>query len=196
MCLNSSVNTTDFSAGENEHSQSCKYDYEIDHNIHSRIYLRASLLRPLASLVSMAASTSTSSATVRNVYRELLHLAKQQKPKGTETQSVTAIQEVRTRFRGPLAADQTVESRLKVAQDRLSFLRITTTKIKPRGQAGRWVYRNGQRLENINGTLRDDKGIVHSTFDGKNMDPEMVSKHVKNLNRAGFVNNLHAKGIF
>jgi hypothetical protein len=145
-------------------------------------------------VVNMAASTS--SAAVRNVYRELLHLAKQQKPKGTETQPVTAIQEVRTRFRGPLAADQTVESRLKIAQDRLSFLRITTTKIKPRGQAGRWVYRNGQRLENFNGTLRDDKGRVHSSFDGKNMDPEMVSKHVKNLNRAGFVNNLHAKGIF
>ena len=149
----------------------------------------------------MTASVSTSRTVVRNVYRDLLHIAKQQQQqqprKGTAAKDpLAAIQEVRTKFREPLAADQTIESRLKVAQDRLSFLRITTTKVKPRGQAGRWVYRDGKKLENVNGTLRDDKGRVHSTFDEKNMDPEMVSKHFKNLNRAGFANNAHAKGIF
>ena len=149
--------------------------------------------------MAASANAKASSAIVRNVYRELLHLAKQQQQqqsKETAQVPLAVIQEVRTKFREPIAADQTIESRLKDAQDRLSFLRITTTKVKPRGQAGRWVYRDGKRLENINGTLRDDKGRVHSTFDEKNMDPEMVSKHFKNLKRAGFSSNAHAKGIF
>ena len=141
----------------------------------------------------MATSTSSSAAAaVRKAYRELLHLAKQQPPKGIDK----SREELRTKFRAPIAADQSIESRLKEAESRLSFLRMTTTKVKPRGQAGRWVYKDGQRLEHSNGTLRDDKGRVHSNWDGKNLDPESVSKHFKNLRRAGFVNNLHAKGIF
>jgi len=138
-------------------------------------------------------SNPTAAAAVRHVYRELLYMAKQQQPKGAAS---GALKDMRSKFREPLAADQTVESRLKDAEKRLSFLRITTTKVKPRGQAGRWVYKDGQRLENVNGTLRDDKGRVHSSYDGNNLDPEMVSKHFKNLKRAGFVNNQHAKGMF
>lgn len=140
------------------------------------------------------ASTPNSGAVVRSLYREFLSLVKQQAASSKKRSS--ALRDVRTKFREPLAADQTVESRLKEAQERLSFLRITTTKVKPRGQAGHWVYRDGKRLEDVNGTLRDDKGRVVSSYDGSNLDPEMVSKHYKNLKRAGFVNNLHAKGIF
>jgi len=145
----------------------------------------------------MATSTSSSAAAaaVRKAYRELLHLAKQQQPpKGSTIDK--SREELRAQFRAPIAADQSIESRLKEAESRLSFLRMTTTKVKPRGQAGRWVYKDGQRLEHANGTLRDDKGRVHSNWDGNNLDPECVSKHFKNLRRAGFVNNLHAKGIF
>ena len=35
-----------------------------------------------------------------------------------------------------------------------------------------------------------------SNFDGKNLDPCQVKRHYHGLKRCGFVNNLHAKGIF
>jgi len=39
-----------------------------------------------------------------------------------------------------------------------------------------------------------DKAMTN--WDGKNMDPDSVSRHYRGLNRAGFVDNNHAKGIF
>jgi hypothetical protein len=94
---------------------------------------------------------------------------------------------------------------LKQAEDRLSFLRISS--VKPRRKvglaaaaasaSGKWVYKDGQRLEDVGGgTLRDDTGRVISSYNGANLDPDSVSRHRKNLKRAGFVNNLHAKGFF
>lgn len=140
----------------------------------------------------MASHTSKHvvASSIRHVYRELLHLSKQQQ------HQQQSLQELRTKFREPLLHSETTETHLEEAQKRLSFLRITTTKVKPRGQAGRWVYKDGERFEHVDGTLRNDKGRVHTNWDGKNLDPESVSYHFKNLKRAGFVNNLHAKGIF
>jgi hypothetical protein len=134
-------------------------------------------------------AASVTSAAVRHVYRELVHLAKQR-------QKSSDLQEIRTKFRHPILENESVETRLKQAQDRVSFLRISSVKVKPRGQSGRWVYRNGERLENAEGTLRDATGRVLSPYDGKNLDPESVTRHRSSLKRAGFVNNSHAKGIF
>lgn len=133
-------------------------------------------------------TTNSTAAAVLKVYRELFHVAKQLKS--------TELLELRTKFRRSIADGESAESRLKQAQDRLSFLRISSVKVKPRGESGRWVYRNGERLENVGGTLRDATGHVISPFDGKNLDPESVTRHRKSLKRAGFVNNLHAKGVF
>lgn len=135
----------------------------------------------------------TSTAAVRKIYRELLHVAKQQKGSAEAT-----LSELRTKFRRPLAEKETVEVRLKEAQDRLSFLKISSVKGKPRGQSksGRWIYKDGERLENVEGTIRDSKGRVISNWDGKNLDPESVKRHRQQLTRAGFVNNAHAKGLF
>jgi hypothetical protein len=44
-------------------------------------------------------------------------------------------------------------------------------------------------------TRVDGKGVINS-FTGYNLDPCMVKRHNAGLKRAGFVNNLHAKGIF
>jgi hypothetical protein len=64
------------------------------------------------------------------------------------------------------------------------------------GGGGRWIYKNGQRLENVDGTVRDQNGRVMSNWDGKNLDPDSVKRHNHHLKRLGFRNNQHAKGIF
>lgn len=137
---------------------------------------------------------SQTSSIVRSVYRELLHIIKQQELSNAKNQ-IGSLKEVREGFRRPLVEGESMESRLEQAKSRLSFLRITSPKLKPRGDSGLWVYSNGKPLSG-QGTRRDDKGRVISNWDGKNLDPESVSRHYKNLRRAGFVNNLHAKGIF
>lgn len=128
----------------------------------------------------------------RKVYRDLFHLIRQQ------PNHPPLLQELREKFRKPLDGNETLEQRLKEAESRLSFLRMKSTKSQQRGkQAGRWVYRNGERLEaDGKGTLRDSKGKVVSNWDGKNLDPESVKMHRQQLRRAGFVNNAHAKGLF
>ena len=132
-------------------------------------------------------------SAVRQAYRDLLHILRRM-PANDRPRH---LDELRTKFRQPLAANETLEQRLRKAHDRASFLRITTGKSAPRGQGGRWVYKDGQRLESDEqGTLRDGNGRVVSNWDGKNLDPESVTRHRKLLNRAGFVNNNHAKGVF
>ena len=113
------------------------------------------------------------------------------------------LTELRNGFRKPLSPDETIGERMKLGHSKLSFLRITT-RVKPRKESNeqeqsiekKWVYKDGQKFESINGTIRDPKGRVLSSFDGKNLDPESVTRHRKLLKRAGFVNNQHAKGIF
>lgn len=125
--------------------------------------------------------------SIRRLYRDLLVYAR------SDTKNLS---ELRREFRKPLNGDA-VSVRVQRGQDRLSFLRITN--VKPKQQqsgAGRWVYKDGKRLENVGGTLRDATGKVVSSYDGKNLDPEAVSRHRKGLKRAGFINNAHAKGIF
>lgn len=131
-------------------------------------------------------------SATRKVYRDLFHLTRQQ------SNHKPLLQELREKFRRPLNENETPEQRLKEAESRLSFLRMKSTKSQQRGkQAGRWVYRNGERLEaDEEGTFRDSKGKVVSNWDGKNLDPESVKMHRQQLRRAGFVNNSHAKGLF
>ena len=108
-----------------------------------------------------------------------------------------AWEELRTSFRKPLAAQESLDARLQVADERMSFLRMITPKDRSStGNGGTWVYKDGERLKNQNGTLRDSNGRVVSNWDGKNLDPDSVKIHKHQLKRAGFVNNAHAKGLF
>jgi hypothetical protein len=136
--------------------------------------------------------------TVRKVYRELYHIVRQQSKsshKKTKQFDGSSLKELRESFRLPLSEGESVENRLAGAESRLAFLRISTVKQKPRGQSGRWVYQNGKPLSG-EGTSRIEGGRVVSNWDGKNLDPESVTTHRKQLRRAGFVNNQHAKGVF
>lgn len=137
-------------------------------------------------------ATASASAAVVRIYRELFRYAKQSNDKKL------ALEELRTSFRQPIAgADDSLEHRLQKAESRLSFLRMTSTRPGPSGaNSGRWIYKDGQKLENVNGTLRDGNGRVVSNWSGNNLDPQSVSTHRKQLRRMGFRNNAHAKGFF
>lgn len=122
------------------------------------------------------------------------------------------MEEIRSGFRRPLGADETVEKRLQEAESRLGFLRMTMPKARTAKRGGGaeaaagggeatsgrevWVYKDGKRLKAEGGTLRDAKGRVVSNFDGNNLDPESVTRHKQQLKRMGFTSNAHAKGVF
>jgi hypothetical protein len=136
-------------------------------------------------------ASALKSHTIHKAYRELARLIKLT-PDATKSQKM-----LQTDFRKPLGPEGSVEQRLEVAEQKLSFLRMTTVKTRPSGQSGRWIYKDGEKLQSdAGGTMRDSKGRVVSNYDGANMDPEMVTRHRKSLKRAGFVNNEHAKGVF
>jgi hypothetical protein len=132
------------------------------------------------------------STQVRQKYRELARLVKRLPENSYEN----GWQELRTSFRKPLASGEELDNRLKAADDRMSFLRMITPKEKGSNQSGRWVYKDGKRVEDQSATTRDANGRVISNWDGKNLDPCSVTRHNQQLRRAGFVNNAHAKGFF
>jgi hypothetical protein len=181
-------------------------------------------------LGTAAAANPTASTQVRQVYRELFRLIRQLDAVDTNH----GYRELRTKFREPLIKlessnsqsvtsspvaastvaelEKLLQQRLKEAESRLSFLRMTCSNPRgarnhgnttngglPSGSRQKFVYRNGERFE-VDGddkvTLRDGSSRVVSSYDGKNLDPSAVSRHKKQLRRAGFVNNTHAKGIF
>jgi len=147
---------------------------------------------------------SATQQTVRSTYRTLARLIEQlPTSQKNATSRSKAIEELRSKFRKPLAASETFADRLKQANDRISFLRITTPKSpndKTRtGGGGVFVQtKDGKilKVEDVETTTRDANGRVISNWDGKNMDPCMVKRHKVGLRRAGFVNNMHAKGVF
>lgn len=131
---------------------------------------------------------------VRSSYRTLARLIEQLPNQKSSHEK--AWKELRQTYRRPLGDSETLEDRLKKAHDRISFLRITTPKSRAEKRAGVYVYKDGKLVEEGETTKRDANGRVVSNWDGKNMDPCQVKRHNVGLKRAGFVNNLHAKGIF
>ena len=134
---------------------------------------------------------SPSNLIVRQKYKVLAQLVKRL-PEKSQSKS---LQELRASFRATIANGESLETRLAKADERISFLRILTPKTKNLNQGGRWIYKDGKRVDLGEATTRDGKRVV-SSYDGKNLDPESVKRHNQQLRRAGFVNNTHAKGIF
>lgn len=142
---------------------------------------------------------SSTASRVRQTYRSLGRLVNRlPEPKGSSSSSVCpeeSWKQLRTAFREPLRADESVEDRIKKADERLSFLRMITPKSLKDSSSGRWVYKNGKRLDS-HAPVRDKNGRVVSNWDGKNLDPDNVKQHNYQLKRMGFRNNAHAKGVF
>ena len=135
-------------------------------------------------------------AIVRQKYREMARLVRRLPDKQLDS----GYRELKQSFRRPLQEGESLDQRIQAADDRLSFLRMITPKPRRRQEGsnggGAWVYKDGQRLERNQGTLRDSNGRVVTNWDGKNLDPDSVKRHNYQLKRAGFVNNAHAKGFF
>jgi hypothetical protein len=79
---------------------------------------------------------------------------------------------------------------LKKAESTMSYMRMITPKSKSgtASQSGRVTITYGPK------TKSERKAVTN--WHGKNLDPESVSHHFKNLKRAGFHDNNHAKGGF
>jgi hypothetical protein len=135
-------------------------------------------------------TAAVATSSVRRVYRDILRHIQE------TTNDTKQLIDLRSNFRRPLANEESVEKLLEKAESKLAFARMTSVKRKPRGETGSWIYRDGKKFSAENGTLRDDKGRVISNWNGSNLDPCSVTYHKKNLSRAGFRNNLHAKGMF
>ncbi|KAL3934937.1 MAG: hypothetical protein SGARI_003173, partial [Bacillariaceae sp.] len=151
--------------------------------------------RRLSSTAAATSDDNGSAVLVRRKYRSLARLVNRL----PEDKADESWKELRSAFRSPLAAQETVDQRLKRADERITFLKMITPKPASQelGKGGRWVYRDGKVVKGASsGTKRDQNGKVISNWDGKNMDPENVKRHNQHLKRLGYRNNAHAKGIF
>jgi hypothetical protein len=140
---------------------------------------------------------SSAASLVKQKYRSLGRLINRL-PEATGSSSICpekSWEQLREAFREPLKADESVDDRIKKADERISFLRMITPKPPKDSLSGRWVYKNGKRVEGNSGS-RDNKGRVTTNWDGKNLDPDSVKQHNYQLKRMGFRNNAHAKGFF
>jgi hypothetical protein len=149
--------------------------------------------------------SSSAASLVRQKYRSLGRLVNRLPEAATTGSSSSqsslcpekSWEELRAAFREPLKADETADDRIKQADAKLSFLRMITPKPLKESNSGRWVYKNGKRVEGNDNAPRVDKnGKVHTNWDGKNLDPDNVKQHNYQLKRMGFRNNSHAKGYF
>jgi hypothetical protein len=140
-------------------------------------------------------STPHAVKSVTNAYRTLAALIRRL-PKH---QQPAAFSELRQSFRKNANADKSdIPNLLQEAEKKASFLRIMTPKKRSSESGGTTSYlyrKNGDVEEGGKGT-KLKTGQVHSNWDGKNLDPCSVKRHYAGLRRGGFVNNLHAKGIF
>lgn len=136
--------------------------------------------------------------------------------------SLPTIEQVRQAFRENVDAASSserpsIEERLREAESRLAVWRMSSIHVPRRrrpspqqqqassssSSSSIWIYKDGKRyavndLAAAEATLRDGTAShrVVSNWDGSNLDPTSVTRHNQQLKRLGFVNNLHAKGIF
>merc|ERR1719221_573581 len=143
----------------------------------------------------MMSTAISQSSIVLGTYRSLARLVRQLPRK----QQPNAWSQLRKGYRENInesSADK-ISSLIEEAGEKIAFLRIITPKSSLVSQSGvtRWVYKSGEKDANGEATMRKTRQVI-SNFDGKNLDPCSVKRHHGQLKRMGFVNNLHAKGLF
>jgi hypothetical protein len=99
-----------------------------------------------------------------------------------------------------------VRALLEKASSTLGYLKMVTPRrhsateadaAEEEGEASarvRLVYKNGEGR--IDGDAEARERARYTNWHGGNLDPESVSRHQHQLNRAGFRDNAHAKGFF
>jgi hypothetical protein len=138
-------------------------------------------------------------STYRNLTRLIKNLpSKQERIKSLETLRATY------RSNALIEDPDRIKDCVKEAGEKIAYLRIVTPKggtstLGSNNGSKRFIYTKDGVVEvdeNGGGTRRDSNGRVVSNWDGKNLDPCAVKTHNSQLKRMGFMNNLHAKGIF
>jgi hypothetical protein len=142
-----------------------------------------------------ATASATKSSIVINTYRSLAKLIRRM----PEKQQNGAWNQLRDGYRKHKdeADPEIIDNLIEEAGKKIAFLRIVTPK-QSTNQSGvtRWVYKSsGEKDADGKATMRKT-GQVVSNFTGSNLDPCNVKRHNQQLKRMGFVNNLHAKGLF
>ena len=159
----------------------------------------------------IAAAVSQSSIVI-STYRNLAKLVRRLPQK----QQPGALRQLREGYRKNAneTSPEKIASLIEEAGKKIAFLRIITPKdmwrntvdvlenpgkaLSATNQSGvtRWVYRaSGEKDADGQVTMRTSRQVV-SNFTGDNLDPCCVKRHNYHLKKLGFVNNLHAKGLF
>mmetsp|Transcript_10582 Transcript_10582/g.11675 ORF Transcript_10582/g.11675 Transcript_10582/m.11675 type:complete len:149 (-) Transcript_10582:310-756(-) len=141
-------------------------------------------------------------STYRTLYRLIHRLPdKQHDP-------IKNIQLLRSSYRSNamIQDENEINQCILKAGEKIAYLRIITPKrlsssssFTSESSSKRFIYTKDGVVEldgDGGGTKRDSNGRVISNWDGKNLDPCSIKTHNGQLKRMGFVNNLHAKGIF
>ena len=139
-------------------------------------------------------------STYRNLTRLIKNLpSKQGRIKNLETLRVTY------RANALIEDPDRIKDCVKEAGEKIAYLRIVTPKggkttLGSNNGSKRFIYTKDGVVEvdedKVGGSRRDSNVRVVSNWDGKNLDPCAVKTHNSQLKRMGFMNNLHAKGIF
>lgn len=157
---------------------------------------------------SQLVASATKSSIVISTYRSLAKLVRRM----PEKQRSGAWKQLREGYRRNMneTCPEKIDQQIEEAGKKIAFLRIVTPKdmwrnaseelnqVSSTNQRGvtRWVYRtSGEKDADGKATPRKS-GQVVSNFTGSNLDPCNVKRHNQQLKRMGFVNNLHAKGLF
>ena len=150
---------------------------------------------------TMATACQSPAVIVISTYRSLARLVSRL----PEKQRPGAWNQLREGFRRNTdeSSPEKIAQLLHEAGEKIAFLRIVTPKKVVSGnttnnQSGitRWVYRSSGEKDAAGKGTKRKTGMVVSNFDGNNLDPCSVTRHNSQLKRMGFVNNLHAKGLF
>ncbi|CAN0116843.1 unnamed protein product [Discosporangium mesarthrocarpum] len=137
------------------------------------------------------AGNSPRSAVLR-VYREMLRMVSRLPDIAKRNEGIRSIREG---FRANTAESdmEKVTTLISEAESRLGFLKISMPRSKV-GSSGKMniVFRDGKEIEGGRGERASR--AAHTNWDGKNMDPDSVSRHQRSLSRAGFRDHSHVIG--
>ncbi len=118
------------------------------------------------------------------VYKHLLRMAKGMPAKDRSK----TVQQIKEEFRKNVAETDPykITAMLDKANSTLGYIKIVSPKrFEAREQQGTTKIVFGE-------AKKQNKAMTNWT--GKNMDPDSVKHHHRNLNRAGFKSNAHVKG--
>lgn len=140
---------------------------------------------------------------ILSTYR-ILHKLIRNLPPDSKLKPDQQLQVLKSTFRknATLTDEQEIKNCIQRAGEQIAFLRIVTPKKRNVADVAssrgikRWVFTKDGKIEVDTEGIGRKNGRVVSNWDGNNLDPCAVNIHKGQLKRMGFVNNLHAKGLF